>query len=52
MPLAVKADPPSRRLGSRSPIQIARDLATLFGAALTIGFATGVGLMLTVLALG
>ena len=43
---------PPRGLGSRSPLQVSRDLATLVGAALTIGLAAGAGLMLTVLALG
>jgi hypothetical protein len=51
MPLAVHADTRSRRLGSRSPVQIVRDLATLVGAALTIGVAAGAGMMLTVLLL-
>ena len=52
MPLAVHADsrrPP--RLGSRNPVQIVRDLATLVGAALTVGVAVGAGMMLTVLLL-
>ncbi len=48
MPLAVQADTRSRGLGSRSTVQIVRDLATLVGAALTIGVVTGAGMMLTV----
>jgi len=49
MPLAVKADANPRRLGSRSPVEVARDLAALVGVALGIGLAVGVGTMLTVL---
>jgi hypothetical protein len=52
MPPVTQADPGPRRLGSRSPLQITRDLAALVGAAVTIGFAAGMGLMLTVLVLG
>lgn len=52
MPPAAQAETRTRRLGSRSPLQVARDLATLVGAALTIGIAAGMGLMLTVLVLG
>ena len=48
MPLAVHDHTRSRGLGTRSAVQIVRDLATLVGAALTIGVAAGVGMMLTV----
>jgi hypothetical protein len=48
MPSAVKAADSSRRLGTRRPGAVARDLATLVGAALAIGLAVGAGLLLTV----
>ncbi len=51
MLLAADARTRTQRLASRSPIQIARDLATLVGAALTVGVAAGIGMMLTVLLL-
>ena len=51
MPLAVNAETPARRLGSRSPVQIVLDFAALVGAALTIGVVAGAGMMLTVLLL-
>jgi hypothetical protein len=48
MQVAAKADSPPRRLGSRHPVELARDLASLVGAALAIGLAVGAGMMLTV----
>lgn len=48
MQVAAKADTRRRRLGSRHPAEVARDLATLVGAALVIGLAVGAGMMLTV----
>jgi hypothetical protein len=51
MPLAIDAATRSRRPGPRSPVQLVRDLATLVGAALTVGVAVGAGMMLTVLLL-
>ena len=51
MQVAAKADTRPHRLGSRHPAEIARDLATLVGAALAIGLAVGAGLMLTVFVL-
>jgi len=48
MQVASKADSRPRRLGSRHPAQLARDLASLVGAALAIGLAVGAGMMLTV----
>jgi hypothetical protein len=51
MPIAVNAATRTQRLGSRSPVQVVRDLATLVGAALTIGVAVSAGMMLTVLLL-
>jgi hypothetical protein len=48
MSLAAKAAEVSRRLGTRHPAAVARDLAALIGAAMAIGLALGAGLLLTV----
>ena len=46
-----KVTPSSPRLGSRSPVQVARDLGVLIGAAAGIGLAVSLGLMLAVVGL-
>jgi hypothetical protein len=51
MSLAAKAESPSRRLGSRRPLEVARDLGVLIGAALAIGVAVSFGLILAVVSL-
>ena len=48
MPSAAKAADSSRRLGTRHPAAVARDLATLVVVALAIGLMVGAGLLLTV----
>ena len=50
MPLAAKIEPAARRLTVRLPA-VARDFAALFGAAVGIGVAVSVGLMLAVIGL-
>jgi hypothetical protein len=51
MPLAAKIEPAARPLGTERVPEIARDFAALFGAAVGIGVAVSVGLMLAVIGL-
>jgi hypothetical protein len=50
MPVAAKLEPAARRFNVRVP-EVARDFAALFGAAVGIGVAVSVGLMLAVIGL-
>jgi hypothetical protein len=51
MPLAAKIDNTPRPLSSLRTPAVARDFAALFGAAVAIGVAVSVGLMLAVIGL-
>jgi hypothetical protein len=51
MSLAVKIEPAARRLGTVRVPEVARDFAALFGAAVGVGVAVSVGLMLAVIGL-
>ena len=51
MPLAAKIDHTPRSLRSLRTPDVARDFAALFGAAVAIGVAVSVGLMLAVIGL-